>query len=52
MFKTYSADLGIPEEMFEHPNSIETFAAQNAGRLWVATNSEGNPNLRAAHSAR
>jgi GNAT superfamily N-acetyltransferase len=35
-FKAYPS-LGIPDEMFEHPNSVETFAAaQRAGRLWVA----------------
>jgi GNAT superfamily N-acetyltransferase len=37
MFKSYPADLGIREEMYEQPNSVETFAsAQEAGRLWVA----------------
>jgi GNAT superfamily N-acetyltransferase len=42
LFKTYPGDLGIPEEMYEQPNSIETFtAAQMAGRLWVATTSDG-----------
>ena len=42
LFKTYPGDLGIPEEMYEHPNSVETFAAaQRAGRLWVATVSGG-----------
>jgi len=41
-FKTYPGDLGIPEEMYENPSSIETFAtAQGAGRLWVATTSGG-----------
>ncbi|TVR73371.1 MAG: GNAT family N-acetyltransferase [Spirochaetaceae bacterium] len=38
LFKTYPLDLGIPEEMYQTPNSVETFAAaQKAGRLWVAT---------------
>jgi len=33
LFKTYSGDLGIPE-LYEAPNSVETFAAaQVAGRL-------------------
>src|SRR5687767_2756637 len=42
LFKTYAGDLGIPEEMYEAPNSVETFAAaQRAGRLWVATESGG-----------
>jgi GNAT superfamily N-acetyltransferase len=42
LFKTYSGDLGIPEEMYENPNSVETFAAaQRAGRLWIATASGG-----------
>ena len=42
LFKTYPGDLGIPEEVYEHPNSVETFAAaQRAGRLWVATTSGG-----------
>lgn len=41
-FKTYPGDLGIPEELYEAPNSVETFAeAQRAGRLWVATVSGG-----------
>ncbi len=43
-FKTFPGDLGIPEEMYEHPNSVETFAAaQRAGRLWVATASGVTP---------
>src|SRR5262245_20825163 len=42
LFKTYVGDLGISEEMYEHANSVETFAgAQRAGRLWVATAAEG-----------
>jgi len=42
LFKTYPGELGIPEEMYENPNSVETFAtAQGAGRLWVATASGG-----------
>ena len=42
LFKTYPGDLGIPEEMYEAPNSVETFAAaQGAGRLWVASASGG-----------
>ena len=37
LFKTYPGELGIPEGLYEKPNSIETFAAaQHAGRLWVA----------------
>jgi len=37
LFKTHPADLGIPDEVYDRPNSIETFeAAQKAGRLWVA----------------
>lgn len=44
LFKTYPGDLGIPEELYEQPNSVETFAAaQRVGRLWVATTSAGNP---------
>lgn len=40
LFKTYPGDLGIPEEMYDEPNDVETFAAaQRAGRLWVATES-------------
>jgi GNAT superfamily N-acetyltransferase len=42
LFKTHAGDLGIPDEMYEDPNSIETFAAaQKAGRLWVAAASGG-----------
>ncbi len=42
LFKTYPGDLGIPEELYEAPNSAETFAAaQQAGRLWVASASDG-----------
>jgi GNAT superfamily N-acetyltransferase len=42
LFKTYPRDLGIPEELYEAPNSVETFAAaQKTGRLWVATASGG-----------
>jgi GNAT superfamily N-acetyltransferase len=38
LFKTHPDDLGIPEALYEEPNSVETFAAaQAAGRLWVAT---------------
>src|SRR5262245_20290303 len=37
MFKSFPGDLGIPEELYEQPNSVETFAAaQKAGHLWVA----------------
>ena len=37
VFTTYPGDLGIPEELYDRPNSIDTFnAAQRAGRLWVA----------------
>ena len=32
LFKTYPGDLGIPEEMYEHPNSVETFAAAQKAR--------------------
>jgi GNAT superfamily N-acetyltransferase len=43
-FKTYPGDLGIPEEMYEHPTSVETLAAaQSAGLLWVATTSDRAP---------
>jgi len=42
LFKTYPEDLGIPEAMYEEPNSVEAFAAaQAAGRLWVATTAGG-----------
>ena len=35
-FKAYP-ELGIPEQMYDQPNSVDTFAAaQRAGRLWVA----------------
>ncbi len=44
LFKTYSMDLGIPEEMYEQPTSVETFAtAQEAGRLWIACDSGHEP---------
>jgi len=44
MFKSYPGDLGISEEIYENPNSVETFAtAQVAGLLWVATASSGEP---------
>jgi GNAT superfamily N-acetyltransferase len=44
LFKTHSRDLGIPEEMYEQPNAVETFtAAQEAGRLWVACDSRDEP---------
>ena len=37
LFKTHPADLGIPDEVYDRPNSIETFeATRKAGRLWVA----------------
>jgi GNAT superfamily N-acetyltransferase len=40
-FKAYH-DLGIPDEMFDAPNPVETFAAaQQAGRLWVARAASG-----------
>jgi GNAT superfamily N-acetyltransferase len=43
MFKTYPEELGISEEMYQHPNSVETFAAaQNAERLWVAVGPGGD----------
>jgi GNAT superfamily N-acetyltransferase len=43
-FRTYPGDLGIPEEMYDAPNSVETFAAaQRAGRLWVARTADGQP---------
>ena len=39
-----SADLGIPDEMYDTPNPVETFAAaQRAGRLWVARAASGEP---------
>jgi GNAT superfamily N-acetyltransferase len=42
LFKTHTADLGIPDEVYENPNSVETFAAaQTAGRLWVSAASGG-----------
>ncbi|MCC7106848.1 MAG: GNAT family N-acetyltransferase [Chloroflexi bacterium] len=42
LFKTYPGDLGIPDEMYDSPNSVETFsAACLAGHLWVATASGG-----------
>ncbi|MBN1984530.1 MAG: hypothetical protein JW795_23590, partial [Chitinivibrionales bacterium] len=42
LFKTYPQDLGIPEEMYQASNTVETFAAaQRAGHLWVATASDG-----------
>jgi GNAT superfamily N-acetyltransferase len=38
MFKSYPGDLGIPEEMYQQPTSVEIFAAaQKAGHLWVAS---------------
>ncbi len=38
MFKSYPGDLGISEEIYENPCTVETFAAaQEAGLLWVAT---------------
>ena len=44
MFKTYPGDLGIPEEVYQHPTSVDTFvAAQQAGRLWIAAGAGGNP---------
>lgn len=45
-FRTYPGDLGISEEMYDDPNSIETFAAaQEAGHLWVATASGSGDEL-------
>jgi GNAT superfamily N-acetyltransferase len=42
LFKTYPGDLGIPEQLYEAPNCVQTFAgAQRAGRLWVATATGG-----------
>jgi hypothetical protein len=36
LFQTYP-DLGIPDELYDQPTSVETFAAaQKAGRLWVS----------------
>jgi len=44
LFKTHHADLGIPDDIYERPNSIETFtAAQKAGRLWVACDPAREP---------
>jgi len=43
MYRSFPGDLGIPEELYEQPNSVETFAAaQRAGRLWVAVTSRGS----------
>jgi len=43
MFKSFPGDLGIPEELYNQPNPVETFAAaQRAGRLWVAVTSRGS----------
>jgi 4-diphosphocytidyl-2-C-methyl-D-erythritol kinase len=37
LFKTHPGDLGIPDELYDRPNSVDTFTAtQKAGRLWVA----------------
>jgi GNAT superfamily N-acetyltransferase len=37
MFKPYSDELGLREELFDHVNSVETFTkAQLAGQLWIA----------------
>jgi GNAT superfamily N-acetyltransferase len=42
-FKAFPG-LGIPAEMYERPNSVETFAAaQRSGRLWVARAADGQP---------
>jgi hypothetical protein len=42
LFKTYAGDLGITDQMYDDPTPVETFAqAQRAGRLWVATASDG-----------
>jgi hypothetical protein len=44
LYKTYPEDLGIPDEVFATPNSIDNLAAaQREGRLWVALNPSGNP---------
>jgi GNAT superfamily N-acetyltransferase len=44
MFKSHPEELGIPDEVYEQQNSIETFtAAQQAGRLWVASTSDCAP---------
>src|SRR5262245_5997485 len=44
MYKSFPGDLGIPEELYEQPTSMETFAAaQRAGRLWVAVTPRGTP---------
>ena len=43
LFKSYPADLGISEEVYDDPHSVETFAeAQSAGRLWVAAAGSGD----------
>jgi GNAT superfamily N-acetyltransferase len=42
LFKNHPEDLGIPETMYDQPNSLETFAAaQRAGHLWVAATDPG-----------
>ena len=44
LFKGHPTDLGIPDELYDRPNSVETFtAAQKAGRLWVARGPAGEP---------
>jgi GNAT superfamily N-acetyltransferase len=44
LFKTHPADLGIPDDMYDRPNSVETFtAAQEAGALWVACGAAREP---------
>ena len=44
LFKAYPEDLGIPDEVYELTNSIDTFAAaQREGRLWVAGSFGGGP---------
>lgn len=42
MFKSYPRDLGISDDIYENPNSVETFAAaQQAGLLWVGAARKG-----------
>jgi GNAT superfamily N-acetyltransferase len=44
LFKTHSEDLGIPEEVYSSPNSIDAFAAaQRERRLWVASGPSAQP---------
>ena len=44
LFKGHPTDLGIPDELYDRPNSVDTFtSAQKAGRLWVARGPAGEP---------